>query len=328
MMGLYRKNKTILLTLILIIVVGLAIVPAITEIVFKTVHTISNSHDISGEHRKNATIHIGGNIGKQDLKKTKTISMFLKKPCPANIISDTDIRYSQAKQDVTVYKLLKIQNGYFIEIGGFDGKTWSNTLWLERRHNWTGLLIEADPDNCDAIDKLGRNIWRLCSCLSSLESKFFLKKGAEGSSYTFIPKERVNTVDMSQVIFVPCFHISEILKSIKQFRINYFSLDVEGAEMEVLENMKKDIQLKTLIVDVWTIEYRVWDGKKIILEKSMYNLAKLRYFFQEVGGYIEHSQLSNTNDVADGLALDVVFINLNTWCRAHETKPDGSKCDR
>lgn len=132
---------------------------------------------------------------------------------------------------------------------------------------------------------------------------------------------------MSKLIYVPCFNISEILKSLKQFRVNYFSLDVEGSEIEVLENMKKELQRKTLVVDIWTIEYRVWDGQKIVLEKSMYNLSKLRRFFQEIGGYIEHSQLSNTNDVTDGLALDVVFINLNAWCRTHKTNPDGSKCN-
>lgn len=300
-------------------------IPTIMEMVFKTAHTISQDGTV--EFRKCVTNQIEGNIGRQEVKKKKTIDTFLRKPHPANILSDTDIRYSQANQDVTVYKLLNIENGYFIEIGGFDGKTWSNTLWLERRHNWTGLLIEADPDNCDAIDKLGRNIWRLCSCLSSLESKFFLKKGAEGSSYKYIPKEKVSTVDMSKLIYVPCFNISEILKSLKQFRVNYFSLDVEGSEIEVLENMKKELQRKTLVVDIWTIEYRVWDGQKIVLEKSMYNLSKLRRFFQEIGGYIEHSQLSNTNDVTDGLALDVVFINLNAWCRTHKTNPDGSKCN-
>ncbi|XP_052104114.1 uncharacterized protein LOC127737451 [Mytilus californianus] len=327
-MGIYRRHKTKLLTLVLIIAIGMMLAITLKEMITRTVHTLLVIHDVFGELRKSTTIHYEGIMGKKDDKTKETIDMFLKKPCPASLISDTDIRYSQANQDVTVYNLIRKKNGYFIEIGGFDGKTWSNTLWLERRHNWTGLLIEANPDNCHAIDKLQRNIWRLCACLSSSGSTTFLKNGAEGSIYEFIPKEKENTVDMSHVIFVPCFNISEILKKIKQFRIDYFSLDVEGAEREVLNNMKKELQLKTLIVDVWTIEYRVWDGKQIVLEKSMHNLAMLRNFFKEVGGYIEHSHLSNTNDVTDGMALDVVFVNRNTWCRTYQTKPDGSKCDR
>jgi hypothetical protein len=37
--------------------------------------------------------------------------------------------------------------GFFVECGALDGETRSNTLTLERRHGWRGVLIEADPEN-------------------------------------------------------------------------------------------------------------------------------------------------------------------------------------
>jgi hypothetical protein len=40
-----------------------------------------------------------------------------------------------------------------------------------------------------------------------------------------------------------------------------------------------------------TIEYRVWDGAKIIVDKSKNNLEGLRNFFKDIGDYVEHSQL-------------------------------------
>jgi hypothetical protein len=49
-------------------------------------------------------------------------------------------------------------------------------------------------------------------------------------------------------------------------------------------------------VDAWTIEYRVWDGSQIIVEKSKNNLEGLRNFFKDVGGYVEHSRLSTRAD--------------------------------
>jgi hypothetical protein len=55
-------------------------------------------------------------------------------------------------------------------------------------------------------------------------------------------------------------------------------------------------------VDVWTIEYRVWDGTKIIVDKSKNNLEGLRNFFKDVGGYVEHSRLSTRADTSDGMA--------------------------
>ncbi len=39
------------------------------------------------------------------------------------------------------------KNGFFIEVGALDGETRSNTLILERKFGWNGVLIEADPMN-------------------------------------------------------------------------------------------------------------------------------------------------------------------------------------
>jgi uncharacterized protein (DUF2249 family) len=38
------------------------------------------------------------------------------------------------------------RDGFFVEIGGYDGLRHSNTLALEESFRWTGLLVEADPE--------------------------------------------------------------------------------------------------------------------------------------------------------------------------------------
>ena len=40
----------------------------------------------------------------------------------------------------------RIKDGFFIEAGAFDGETFSNTLFFELKQNWTGLLVEPNPD--------------------------------------------------------------------------------------------------------------------------------------------------------------------------------------
>ena len=40
----------------------------------------------------------------------------------------------------------RIKNGFFIEAGAYDGEIGSNTLLFELEHNWTGLLVEPNPD--------------------------------------------------------------------------------------------------------------------------------------------------------------------------------------
>ena len=39
----------------------------------------------------------------------------------------------------------RIKNGFFVEAGAADGEDISNSLYYELRHNWTGILIEGDP---------------------------------------------------------------------------------------------------------------------------------------------------------------------------------------
>ena len=51
--------------------------------------------------------------------------------------------YSQKGQDKFIIDFFnKKKNGYFIEIGGYDGITNSNTYKLEKEFNWNGLLVE------------------------------------------------------------------------------------------------------------------------------------------------------------------------------------------
>ena len=56
------------------------------------------------------------------------------------------ISWSQYGQDQFIDKLLnQNRNGFFVEIGGYDGETFSNSLFLEKERRWSGLLVEANP---------------------------------------------------------------------------------------------------------------------------------------------------------------------------------------
>ena len=48
------------------------------------------------------------------------------------------------------------KDGFFIEAGALDGEHLSNTLYMERFLNWTGILIEADPKSYDNLLKRNR----------------------------------------------------------------------------------------------------------------------------------------------------------------------------
>lgn len=239
----------------------------------------------------------------------------------------TNKTYSQVRQDVTVYNIFQgMKAGTFIEIGAYNGETFSNTLWLEHMHKWTGLLIEANPENCKNIDSLYRKSWRLCGCLSeTLQYMEFTMQSTLGGITKHISKDHQQVINKkSKHTYVPCFKLLDILTTISMKRINYFSLDVEGGEMFILQLLKNDIVSQKLRVDVWTIEYREWNGKYINTTSSLQKLSKIREYFIEIGNYFEHSILGSAR--GDGFGLDVVFVSTQFWCQSYIKLPNNTIC--
>ena len=57
------------------------------------------------------------------------------------------MRRSQYKQDLFLEKIFNgsVQDGFFVEAGADDFLEGSNTLLLEEKYNWSGLLVEPIP---------------------------------------------------------------------------------------------------------------------------------------------------------------------------------------
>jgi hypothetical protein len=64
----------------------------------------------------------------------------------------------------------QIQSIFYIECGGLDGEDYSNTLDLERKYNWSGVLIEGSPANFDILMRRYRKSALIAACVS-LEKK-------------------------------------------------------------------------------------------------------------------------------------------------------------
>ena len=94
---------------------------------------------------------------------------------------------------------------------------------------------------------------------------------------------------------VQCFPLFSLLRAIGVDTIDYFSLDVEGPELEIL----KTIPWNKVRINVLTIEYRVLTTKIIIDErKTKIKLKALRNYFKSLKIYKEIGILGK---------LDIVF---------------------
>ncbi len=61
--------------------------------------------------------------------------------------------YSQGQEEPAILKVLTEPKGHFLDIGAYDGKTFSNTRALAER-GWSGTLVECSPKPFVALQKL------------------------------------------------------------------------------------------------------------------------------------------------------------------------------
>lgn len=150
--------------------------------------------------------------------------------------------FSQLQQDRWVLsELANKNNGFFVEIGAFDGKKLSNTYLLEKEFGWTGILVEPNPTQHQAIRSNRSAVldtrpvdassgvtvtMRFVSEapeLSSMASKAHLDKHAEARSRDSIEIDQ-ETVSLVEIL--------ERHNSPKD--IDYISIDTEGNEFDIL----------------------------------------------------------------------------------------------
>ncbi|CAL4179855.1 unnamed protein product, partial [Meganyctiphanes norvegica] len=158
--------------------------------------------------------------------------------------------------------------GFFVEAGALDGEFISNSLYLEQEMGWTGLLVEADPTLYEKMVVKNRKAWISPSCISinNYPEKVSFKgyDAEEGSDLAMQMLVRsTGNVDgihapaggmmgYPTTYQVQCFPLITYLLALNITHIDYFSLDVEGAEAEILFNLPWD----KVDVTVWSIEHR------------------------------------------------------------------------
>ena len=135
------------------------------------------------------------------------------------------------------------RDGFFIETGSCDGIFQSNTFYLETELNWTGILIEPNPDYVKECI-INRPKSKVYDC--ALVSDDFTDRhinlysiacagamGTVGENGMWKNEWEVPVVHEK----VPVKTLTSILDEINPNEIDFFSLDVEGYELNVLKGL-------------------------------------------------------------------------------------------
>jgi len=157
--------------------------------------------------------------------------------------------------DRKIEKYLAYRGGYYVELGANDGLTQSNTYFLERAYGWRGLLIEPAPQNflkCLA-NRSPLNVVRCAACVSFEYGQKFVEIVYSNLMSTPIgvesdigdPMEQAQKglirLPPGEVIFTygaKAETLNALLIQAGAPRVvDFMSLDVEGAEIEVLKGI-------------------------------------------------------------------------------------------
>ena len=184
--------------------------------------------------------------------------------------------YSQAGQDKRIKEAFfkNCKGGFFVEIGAFNGVTGSNCLHFEKFMEWDGVAVEPAKTQfaflqknrqCQTINKAVGYTEKVVNFIEVTQGLSMLS-GVDSESYD-PTKSLVENDSGSRTVSYPIETVSVMDIVNGRPEIDFMSIDVEGAELQVLDS-----------IDFNSLSIRV-----IAIENSSVGSSVFRQFFECVG---------------------------------------------
>ena len=206
-----------------------------------------------------------------ELSSLRTRELAIQSGLPNNLINfivdNFHNSHSQLQQDLIAIFLFNTNKGFFCEVGGGDGITYSNSFLLEKM-GWQGLIVEPARAN---LKKIVRS--RSCQLskkaawsVSGLNLKFVETKNLELSTLDDFKNSDGNASDRISVsgeYLVQTTTLTEVLNEFGFPRnFEYLSIDTEGSELEVLKGLDFN-QFSPMLI---TIEHNFTANRELVRE--------------------------------------------------------------
>jgi hypothetical protein len=140
-------------------------------------------------------------------------------------------------------RYVRCANCTFIELGGYDGRSGSNSHFYDRQLGWRGLLLEASTPNYALLEKerLSPRVATIHGAVCADEERLLTLWG--GASLTANNQREANGLfHADQETLAVCLPMASYVQMTERrlgarvARIDYFSMDVEGQELEIIRS--------------------------------------------------------------------------------------------
>ena len=167
--------------------------------------------------------------------------------------------FSQAGQDKRIKDAFfrNRKDGFFLEIGAFDGVTGSNCLHFEKFMGWDGVAAEPSRTQykfleknrrCQTVNKAVGFSGDTVEFVEVVEGPAMLS-GVNSEDFA-MTKTFLDNDDASRTITYDVETVSVMEMVGDRSLVDFMSLDIEGAEMKVLESIDFDrVQMRVIAVE-------------------------------------------------------------------------------
>ena len=191
----------------------------------------------------------------------------------ASLVHDKQLCFaSQGGEDVWLWNRFgRREHGVFVEIGAFNGIDASNT-WFFEQLGWTGVLVEPDPQIAAECKGNRPNSVTVQAAAGRETGQVTLQRFKSSANWSGMLShvgaldahaDRLKRMEGSvESVSVPMRRMDDVLAEAEIGVIDFISIDVEGAEMSVLDGL--DLQRWKPSIIVLENTYEGADGQNLI----------------------------------------------------------------
>ena len=135
------------------------------------------------------------------------------------------------------------ENGFYVDVGCYHPIHRNNTYLLHKK-NWNGINIDTSQFSIDLFDYMRPDDLNYNCAISNKNEIISLFYQKELSKLSTTNKDQAETVFQGHIKekSIQAFTLDEILNKdkFKDFKIDFLDIDVEGADLKVLEGLSFD----------------------------------------------------------------------------------------
>ena len=175
--------------------------------------------------------------------------------------------YAMDNEDTAVLNYFKDKkNGFYVDVGCYHPIHRNNTYLLHKK-NWSGINIDTSQFSIDLFNHMRPDDLNYNCAISNKNEIISLFYQKELSQLSTTDKDQAETVFQGNIKekAIQAFTLDEILNKdkFKDVKIDFLDIDVEGADLKVLEGLSFDkFKPELVCVEIHT---------KVIKKSTIYN---------------------------------------------------------